>query len=1213
MASTPRVFEVAITVLLIVLICTTVLLNPYEASLFSQDTSIRDQPSASQGEAGTLLNTVTAPQECVASNQTQSSLTGQWSQKDLAALQSNAGYLITHTSSVQANPSQTQTNSNQLTDIAEPVWSRGSYFPAFPSTDIIYSINVQTDLDNYNLAWTSSYRISSSADTMAALTLVGMQGIINRNGPKVYLNWISHGNENSSDFWLQLLSRHVNVVKKDLDGLGAIQFLYQLYGSEFAGAVVYDPDVPDTINVATMIAGLDNLVMLAPQQLNAPGIPKFSSVTDLRELVTAQGWDNTENGTYRLYQWVYNNLWPRLEHRIICEMSPGPPTSGEIAEGGFIPLGLAARDYLVALRLPVLWLSPTKEPQASLLTKFLADAPSPIPIIGVFGSQEAESVALYSHHGDWEAAIARDNFPLSGGDLTVLSGVRPALIQYKPDINTDSLFATLGNRSVITIWNSDGDNLQYQLDRGFHGLINWVWEDVQGHKFGWSINPTLAELAPLVWNYYMESSREVSFVSALSGAGFMFPNLMNNTQLKAYLEHTALYMNETGLRSLWVNSWYSSSPLFWNNNVPELYYNVLKNTGYLGAYCPDYSYPQGLGFDYNGVPTPIVFAGYNLNSTNGASIINEILSREPGRYFMDLGQPEAGEYWGQIIKDKDAYGGKAVLFSKSTLTHSGSLAFGTPSMSLAPGNYSVTVRLKVPDITYSQPVAQLYAGVVEEGGDGWRFLARRYISPSEFASAGRYQNFTISFQLYNFTSNVRLRVDYYGGPYPPPGNWAPTELYADFITCDREGNLDLPVFSAVFIPLVTNPQRLTEAPQLAEDFENAGGLTLSPDEFLAALNPEYMVKWATPILGTNNPGLVTARKQLAAGDYLTSLITVRNALRNLPTRNYTAEVNVMSNRFDVTVQANTWITNMGFNQTSYDLSFLTHGPPEGSMHTIIILPNGHYFGPLTVKVDGQSQKATPVKGESYTTIELDLSQGPHLIETIFRKVTNISMHIDPSSVEVGGNLTIAATLKDSDGNPLNNQPVSFSVESTTLSSANTDSSGRAITTYTASMSPGTYTVQASFAVTDNYNSSIGTAYLKINPLPTNITLVIPLYLTQGANTTLTATLNDLKGNPIQGQIIQFVINGILVGTGITNPLGKTTFDYTPSVSGSVQIQAIYQGAGNYSQSSSSIVQTQITAPSILGPGATETILLVIGIVVVIAIAAIAIVKMRKSK
>jgi hypothetical protein len=94
--------------------------------------------------------------------------------------------------------------------------------------------------------------------------------------------------------------------------------------------VVYDPEVPDTINLATMLAGLENRVILAPDQRGQPGIPSFADVTDLRALAAAEGWDTSEEGKTRLCQWVYDNLWLRLEKRLIGVVSPGPPAGLQI-------------------------------------------------------------------------------------------------------------------------------------------------------------------------------------------------------------------------------------------------------------------------------------------------------------------------------------------------------------------------------------------------------------------------------------------------------------------------------------------------------------------------------------------------------------------------------------------------------------------------------------------------------------------------------------------------------------------------------------------------------------------------------------------------------------------------------------------------------------------------------------------------------------------
>jgi len=226
----------------------------------------------------------------------------------------------------------------------------------------------------------------------------------------------------------------------------------------------------------------------------------------------------------------------------------------------------------VALRLTALWLSPSIEPQAELFAKFLRDAPSPIPILGLFGEDEEGTVAAASKFGDRVPVITIGNGPASPGSLTVLSGVRPELERYQGDIDVDRLFATLGEKSIATIWCSDGDNIQFQINRGFG---NFPWDEVQGYRFGWTINPTLADLAPLVWNHYVESTSEVSLVSGLSGAGYMYPLLMNETQLQAYLEYAYQYLEETGLRVIHVDNRFG--PIFaLGDDIAQLYYNSLR-------------------------------------------------------------------------------------------------------------------------------------------------------------------------------------------------------------------------------------------------------------------------------------------------------------------------------------------------------------------------------------------------------------------------------------------------------------------------------------------------------------------------------------------------------------------------------------------------------------------------------------------------------------
>lgn len=758
------------------------------------------------------------------------------------------------------------------TPISEPApaaaaeWIEGLYFPHFPSTDRIFVIPVWTELWNHNVTWVADFRINQSYYTMMALTLVGVQGIINRSKPRIYLNFTR-----ASDNWIPTLEEHVGVVRLDFDHLSALNFLLERYGSRFTGAVIYDPEVPETINLATMIAGLEDRIILAPEQLELPGIPDFTSVTDLRPLVQEQGWDTSEESKHRIYQWVYDNLWQNLEHRIIGVISPGPPTSQEIkAESGhYYPLGLVQRDYYVALKLPALWLDPRDSLEAELYGRFLADAPSPVPVHGVC-SEEASSTSFVSGYGDWITAISWPNAPLAAANLTVFSGIRPELRSYQPQINTNRILATLGAHHVAMIWSSDGDNLHYQMHRGFPSF-KWYTVKDQGYLVGWTINPTLANLAPLIWNYYIESRNEVGLVCGLSGAGYTYPRRMNDTQLQDYIKNTATYLNQTGLRTVRVDARGGEGP--WNEELATHYYEGLSNTDYLGAVFGNSGSPWGLHFSYGRVSAPAARPAYVIfDSSDVEYSLNHILSRNTDSVLVDLGS-DYPWHSGEVVQDAEAVGREAVFFS-NTSTEYLEVIHG-PYINLAPGGYTAIFRFKVCNNQSSQDFVDIsisranYTGIASQL-TGYTEFARKKISPDEFEETNTYKLISLPFTLDNLTENVEVIMSFRG---------AETDLTADYIQFTQNDPKGFPVFAPLFL-IVTSGEPLADSPRLfTEKLESAGGVVLTPDEFIAALNPEYMIEFATPILGAEDSSLTAAKQQLVAGEYFSSLLTVRQALK----------------------------------------------------------------------------------------------------------------------------------------------------------------------------------------------------------------------------------------------------------------------------------------------------------------------------------------------
>ncbi len=99
-----------------------------------------------------------------------------------------------------------------------------------------------------------------------AMAVASLQGIINRKSPEVYL--LSHQNTRPQ-FWLDLLAKDDRWLHgREQKRLADIDALVKLAGTRLKGAVIWDPAVPASVNVATTIAGVQDAVVLSPELAN---------------------------------------------------------------------------------------------------------------------------------------------------------------------------------------------------------------------------------------------------------------------------------------------------------------------------------------------------------------------------------------------------------------------------------------------------------------------------------------------------------------------------------------------------------------------------------------------------------------------------------------------------------------------------------------------------------------------------------------------------------------------------------------------------------------------------------------------------------------------------------------------------------------------------------------------------------------------------------
>jgi hypothetical protein len=173
--------------------------------------------------------------------------------------------------------------------------------------------------------------------------LVSLQGIVNRTQPRLYFYW---GTDPTNLEWLNTI--HVPSTLST-----APWSLFEKYRNEVKGAIVFDPNVPDTINLATTLAGVHNAV-IATADLAATH--HLQVIEDLRGRFADK---------FAVYKYALSTVWPKVTKRMATAI--GPSNTQQVAN--------VAWTTLLKVTAPVTDAS-NKATYTADLTPFISSGPS---------------------------------------------------------------------------------------------------------------------------------------------------------------------------------------------------------------------------------------------------------------------------------------------------------------------------------------------------------------------------------------------------------------------------------------------------------------------------------------------------------------------------------------------------------------------------------------------------------------------------------------------------------------------------------------------------------------------------------------------------------------------------------------------------------------------------------------------------------------------
>ncbi|MDX1521300.1 MAG: GxGYxYP family putative glycoside hydrolase [Anaerolineae bacterium] len=450
-------------------------------------------------------------------------------------------------------------------------------------------------------------------DTLIFLTT--LQGIVNREQPQLYL---SHDHQRLETpgvdlFWLEKYQEpdqpygwlaETEII--ELEGLGEV---LDIFAGGVAGVVLWDTEVPATLNVATTIAGVEDVaVVRAGSAIEAEvlaRLPLKRSLVDLFQAgaATLPNSDTPSSGSTKTdaYLWAKENYLDtgRANAQFLAYLLDGWPAQlyrqNRMTRGGVYAM---ERDYVVQQRGFAFDLSPwsTEAPNDDPGQPLGADAATFRSIVeaaesqtwgglikvwgfipwyekyavsaetGVAGQESAvkgewESTWLFSSHGGYLQGGGGDVFGVAMANVSVHKfGPPPPSPPERPTPAppTEADLIELGyltgsgeitpDRTFVLFYAGDYDLVHptYTL------LANYArkpWLDPRRGDLplAWGFNPAMTEDIPGIMTYLYATQTEADFfVGANSGAGYLNPDALSELQLLRWLGRSRGYYRTYG-------------------------------------------------------------------------------------------------------------------------------------------------------------------------------------------------------------------------------------------------------------------------------------------------------------------------------------------------------------------------------------------------------------------------------------------------------------------------------------------------------------------------------------------------------------------------------------------------------------------------------------------------------------------------------------------
>lgn len=410
----------------------------------------------------------------------------------------------------------------------------------------------------YTYTLSQSGTASSYDEAMAAACL---QGIINRKTPTVYI--LSKTNSRPA-YWLDLLTSEGKWLNgREIKPLADLDSLFALADGKVKGAIIWDPAVPASMNVANTIAGIEDGIVLSPE-FAEEYLKKWNLkiIKDLRGMFTGRETGSKKNDAYR---WAVREYLSKglCSGHWLC-LYEDPFSTREKGDVGYV----VTRDWVVKNRSFVYDLSPWGDevPKDDLDQKLGTDLETYKMILGEMlkqtaGKQMTEVAGFFSfskysnipgyksaHEAvatEWETVYLIS--PYNCYQNTVASSC------YNQSLHSQAPYVSLTQHRPKTVQKLEDKTYicilmaDYDSSTPLYEFMPKHWSDKRRGTIPvlWGLNPNLVETYPDIIEYFYNIASENDYFAAdASAAGYMNPNRVKKEYLPLFIDHNKKFYEQ---------------------------------------------------------------------------------------------------------------------------------------------------------------------------------------------------------------------------------------------------------------------------------------------------------------------------------------------------------------------------------------------------------------------------------------------------------------------------------------------------------------------------------------------------------------------------------------------------------------------------------------------------------------------------------------------